>query len=394
MRQSPWQLFRFAFIYLNSQPTAYLIPPLLAGAGYLGWISIIGAMICSLLLLYCTVRLGMADPETSWLYFGERIVGKWPHTLVLILIVFWIITYVAVDIESFTLFYGSNYMRATPQWVIQIVLGFVIIITARWGIVPLIYMADGLFFLTIFSIVLTLASFSKDAHYDWLPGMITHHNFGSVWKQILFSLSFVGEWIVFLFLAPLIKINRQAFRNLACSVMLITLAVVIEWGLTLLNFGLELARILQYPLVELIRSSITGLLGNSDPIIIGLWATSMFIHSSFLLQIGAHIMAKLLNVHGLEMEKPLITLLGGSASISAYQLGLNPALYQKQFSSFAAVLFWIVIALIPVVYLIILKFKGGLKPKPAGIGSDQASNIKGNTASNHSDRGLPGDYSR
>ncbi|MBO2943669.1 GerAB/ArcD/ProY family transporter [Paenibacillus sp. F411] len=382
MRQTPWQLFRFAFIYLNTQPTAYLLPTLLTVAGYLGWISVLGALILSLLILWCTMAVGKASPQDSWLNFGEQIVGKWPHRLFLVIIILWVIIYVAIDIESYTLFYGTNYMRATPQWVIQLILGPVIIITARWGLVPLIYMADGLFFLTLATLVLVLSTFAGDAHFNWLPGLITHTHYGDAAKGIFITLSFIGEWFVFLVLAPLIQMDRRAFRNLSCAILLLTLSVLLEWVLILLNLGLKLSSEIQYPLIELMRSSITGVLGNADPLIIGLWATSMFIHSAFLLQVGARIMTRLLSIHDSEMEKPFITLLGGTASVAAYQFAQNPALYQENFDSMVAVVFWLLVDCIPVIYWIVLKLRGGIsKPGSSSAASDSDS---GNNSSQQS----------
>ncbi|KKO53657.1 GerAB/ArcD/ProY family transporter [Paenibacillus sp. DMB20] len=355
MKTSSWQTFRFAFIYINSQPTAYLIAPIIGTSAYLGWAAILVGGGLSLIPLWCSVRLGMYRPDQAWLDFGEEIVGKWPHRLVLALLVFWAVLYVSTDIESFTLFYGSNYMRETPQWFIHVMTTLVIIFTARRGFATLVYMSDGLFFLTLIMLVLVLTAFFKDADIHQLTGLITHRNFGSAAKDSIFVFSFLGEWLVFLFIAPYLQIGWRTLRNLASACILVTIAVTLQWLLTFLSFGPHLGKLMQYPLVELIRSSVTGLLGNTDPLLIGLWSTSMFIHSAFLLQVGARCLAKILRVQ--QMHAPLITVLGGTAAAFAYQFSRNPTLYQINFNSPPIVLFWVLVLFTPVYYWIVLIFR-------------------------------------
>lgn len=355
MIKSPWQTFRFAFIYLNSQPTAYLIPILISSSAYIGWMAILLGSLLSMFILWCTIRLGMWDRERAWVDFGEQIVGKWIHSLVLLLITFWAVTYVAVDIESFTLFYGSNYMRETPQWFIQVILGIVIIVTARWGFKTIVYLSDGLFFFTIVALVLTISSFAKDADLHMLPGFITHHNYGTLTKDTFIVLSFLGEWIVFLFIAPYIQIGWRTMRNLFCAAVLVNIAVTLQWTLTLLNFGPHLAKMMQFPLIELLRSSVTGLLGNIDSLIVGLWSSSMFIHSAFLIHIAARCFAKLLRTQ--KMELTFITLFGGSATVAAFQFSRDPTRYQENTSLLSTSLFWVIVECIPVIYWIVTLFR-------------------------------------
>lgn len=350
MKSTSWQTFRFAFVYIHSQPTAYLITPLIATSAYLGWLSILAGGLLGLLILWFSIRLGMYSSDRSWVEFGHEIAGKWIHRLVLALLVFWAVTYSSTDIESFTLFYGSNYMRETPQWFIHIIVTVVIIFTARRGFATLVYMSDGLFLISLTAMVLTFASFFKDADIHQFTGLFRHRNFGSLAKDSLFVFTFLGEWLVFLFIAPYLQIGWRTLRNLASACVLVTLAVTIQWTLTFINFGPHLGRLLQYPLVELIRSSVSGLLGNSDPLLIGLWATSMFMHSAFLLQIAARCLAKLTGVR--QLHGPLITILGGTAAIFAYQYARNPIIYQDDFTSFKTTLFTVFVQCIPLYYWI------------------------------------------
>lgn len=355
MKTTSWQTFRFAFIYINSQPTAYLITPIIATSAYLGWAAILAGGVLSLIPLWCSVRLGMYRPNQAWLDFGEEIIGKWLHRLVLGLLVFWTLVYVSTDIESFTLFYGSNYMMETPQWFIHVITTLVIIFTARRGFATIVYMSDGLFFLTVIMLVLVLSSFFREADVHQLTGLITHYNFGSAAKDSVFVFTFLGEWLVMLFIAPYLQIGWRTLRNLASACILVTIAVTIQWILTFLNFGPHLGKLLQYPFTDIIQSSVSELMGNIDPLLIGLWSTSMFIHSAFLLQVGARCLAKILRIQ--QMHAPLITILGGIAAVFAYQFARNPTLYHINFSSPPIVVFWVLVLFIPVYYWIVLLFR-------------------------------------
>lgn len=354
MRNTPWQLFRFGFIYLNAIPTGFLVGPLLQNSAYLGWISILSGYIMSLVLLWFMVRIGLLDPQRPWIDFGDKLVSKWVHLPIIALIFFWSINYVAMDIEFFTLFFNTNYMRESPQWVVLLVAGLVILVTARWGMETLIYVSDGLFIVIVVVIVAINLFFFKEANPEMLTALIKHRNFDSVFKDSLFCLTFLAEWTVFLFLAPYIKFDRKSFRNLAAAGILVAISIMLQWATAILNFGPYLGRVMQYPLIELMRSA-SGILGNSDPLIIGLWSSSLFLHSAFLIHVGARCLATLLKLK--HMDAPLIAILSGSAIVLAYQYSQDPLQFLENLNSLSMVMFFLLIAFIPVFYWIISLFR-------------------------------------
>ncbi|MEJ9218275.1 GerAB/ArcD/ProY family transporter [Paenibacillus glucanolyticus] len=354
MRNTPWQLFRFGFVYLNAIPTGFLISPILWNSAYLGWASILGGYALSLILLWFTVKVGLWDPHKPWLDFGSQLVSKWIHFPIVFLVMFWAINYVGMDIEGFTLFFDTNYMRETPQWFVLLIVGLVVTISARWGLETMIYISDGLFIVIVIAIVFMNMFFFKEAHFDMAIAMVRHHNYGSTIKDALFCLSFFAEWIVFLFLAPYLKFDRRSFRNLAAAGLLVTIGMLLQWASTLLNFGPYLGRELQYPLVELMRAA-SGFLGNSDPLMIGLWSSSMFLHSAFLIHISARCLAKLFQLN--HMDGPLIAIIGGTAIVIAYQYSQNPIRFMGDFNSFGMAVFFILMEFIPIFYWIASLFR-------------------------------------
>ncbi|MFE0557386.1 GerAB/ArcD/ProY family transporter [Paenibacillus sp. NPDC058910] len=354
MRNTPWQLFRFGFVYLNAIPTGFLISPLLWNSAYLGWAAILGGYVMSLIFLWFTVKLALWDPQKPWIDFGSKLVSNWIHIPIVALVFFWSINYIGMDIESFTLFFDTNYMRETPQWFVLLIVGLVVMITTRWGMETMIYISDGLFLVIVIAIVSMNMFFFKEAHFDMMIAMVRHHNYESAVKDALFCLSFFAEWIIFLFLAPYIQFNRKSFRNLAAAGILVTIGILLQWASALLNFGPYLGREMQYPLVELMRAA-SGFLANADPLIIGLWSSSMFFHSAFLIHVSVSCLAKLFNLK--QMDGPLIAIVGGTAIVIAYQYSQNPIRFLQDFNSFEMVMFFILIELIPVFYWIASLFR-------------------------------------
>ncbi|GAB6926745.1 hypothetical protein JCM10914A_07280 [Paenibacillus sp. JCM 10914] len=360
MTRTPGQLFRLGFVYLNAIPTGFLISPLLWGSAYLGWAAIMGGYALSLILLWFTVKVGMWDPHRPWIDFGSKLVGPWIHIPVVVLVLFWAINYLGMDIEGFALFFDTNYMRETPQWFVILIVGLVITITARWGLETMIYISDGLFIIIVLSIIFMNMFFFKEANFDMVIAMTRHHNYGSVVKDAIFCLSFFAEWLVFLFVAPYIQLDRKSFRSLAAAGLLVTIAVLLQWASALLNFGIYFGRELQYPLVELMRAA-SGFLGNSDPLMIGLWSSSMFLHSAFLVHISVRCLAKLLRLK--QMDAPLIALIGGIGVVLAYQYSRNPVLFMKEYNSFSIAVFFILIECIPILYWVATLFRRKRKKK-------------------------------
>ncbi|GGH21289.1 hypothetical protein GCM10008013_19120 [Paenibacillus segetis] len=315
----------------------------------------------NMILVLCTYKLGNLMSGQSWVEFGEKMDGKWGHRVVLLLLVFWGVYYVSFDIEQFTLFYGTIYMRETPPWFLQFIIGIVIWVTVRWGFSTLVYIADGAFIITLLGIIFLLVIFSRDANLQMLPALVTHHDFRNVYKDALGVVSWIGEWFIFLFIMPHYPFDKKILRYLMLSNLLVTFAVLLTWLLVLLNFGPHYGSKLKYPILELILStSSEGLVGNADPLFIGLWASSLIIHDAFLIYVAVSCLSRLLKI---KERKPLITLLVGTATVAAFQFSRNITSFQSQSSELGFIAFWIIVNCIPVYYLIILLFRGRLSKK-------------------------------
>lgn len=361
MRSTSFQSFRFACIYMLTIPLAFMIPPLIATSNYQGWILILLGGAINVVLILCTYKLGKKASKSSWADFGEKVAGKWGHRIIQAVLLFWSVYYVSLDMEQFTLFYGFVYMRETPPWFLQLMVGIVIWIVARWGFASMVYIADGTFMIILIGIAFLLVVLSGDADYQMLPALFNHFDIGTISKDVISVISWIGEWFVFLYMLPEVTFDKKTLRNLLLSNALVIFAVLLTWLLVLLNFGPHYGSHLKYPVLQLIRgTSFTGIIGNADPVFIGLWVMSMVVHDAFLIYIGVTCMSKLFKI---KETKPLLTLLMGTAIVAAYQYSRNTTTYQKDLAEQAFILFWVLIDGLPLYYLLLGLIRRSVKKK-------------------------------
>ena len=349
MRTSNWQIFRFCLVFFNSQSSIFLIPILVTSSGYQGWISIFSGCLMGLLLLFLTMRLGRLGKERGWIDFGQQIMGKWLHKLMVLLLLSWCIYYTSYDIENFVLFFASNFMRGTPPLFIQLVIGLVIMYTASLGVATIIYMADGVFLIILAATLFSVYLFLPHAEFAMLPALIHYHEPGLAFRDTITVTSWFAEWVIFLFVAPELRISNKMMRKLMAAQIVNACIVFLGWLMTLLNFGPHLGQELNYPFLEMVRSSShDAILGNLDPILIGIWSASMFIHSSFLIYVAYTCALYLTNQKGKQFMIPFLTVI--SITI-AYLYSQNITKYFKDFSSHITVAYWLLVECIPVYYL-------------------------------------------
>ncbi|KGE17162.1 GerAB/ArcD/ProY family transporter [Paenibacillus wynnii] len=360
MQTTRWQLFRFTLIYLCSQVTVFLIPILITTSSYQGWIALLAGFALSVIILMFTIHVGMLRPNQAWVDFGRDIVGKWGHRFVLVILLCWCIYFVAFDIQNFVLFFGSNYLRGTPPLFLQCVLGLVIMYTASLGFTALVYMADGIFLIFCAAIVFSLFIFLPNAEFSMLPALIHYHEPGIAVKDSFVVMSWFAEWVVFLFVVPDLKMEARMFKKIFLAGLAVLIIVLLDWLMTLLHFGPHLGKDLNYPLVDMVRSSSQDdILSNIDPLLIGVWSSSMFIHSSFLIYVAFRCVSNLTKGRGSKYIIPaLITV---SVAI-AYIYSRNIASYFIHYKSFTTALIWLFVECIPVYYSIgaFIRFRKGM----------------------------------
>lgn len=363
MRTTKWQMARFSIVFMGSQTTMFMIPDLIESSSYQGWYGLLIGGCLALITLFFTIQVGKLNPDAGWVDFGAEIIGKWVHRAMVIVLLCWCIYYTAFDIENFVMFFGANYLRNTPHLFIQILTGLVIMYTAHLGLASIIYMSEGIALVFIFSTILSIYLFIQNANSSMLPAFIHYHDAHTIFRDSITGISWFGEWVVFLFIAPELKFSNQMMKRLSVASILLLAIVLLGWLMTMLNFGPHLGKELWYPYLELIRShSNDDLLGNTDPLLIGIWSASMFIHSSFMIYAAYKCTLYLTKQ---KMKNFLIPILTGCSITIAYLYSENLEMFTTVYYSFNTVLLWIAVELIPMYYFIVamLRMKLGKKLK-------------------------------
>lgn len=361
MQTTKWQITRFSIVYLGSQSTMFLVPGLIESSGYQGWIGILAYYALALIPLFFTVQIGKLKAGAGWVVSGEEITGKWVHRMIVLLLLCWCVYYASYDIENFVLFFGSNYLRGTPPLLIQLLIGLVIMYTAHLGVTSIVYMSDGISLIFVASTMLSIYLFIQHANYAILPAFLHYHDPFIAFKDSLTVMSWLGEWVVFLFVAPELKISKSTMKKLALGGMCVMLTILLGWVMTLLNFGAYLGKELAFPYLQLVRSSSNNeLLGNSDPLLIGIWSASMFIHSSFLIYVASKCAAYLT---GQRAKKLLIPGLTVCSVTIAYLYSRNLARYDHDYYSFNTALVWLIVEFIPMYYFFVLMLRKKRQPQ-------------------------------
>lgn len=188
-----------------------------------------------------------------------------------------------------------------------------------------------------------------------LPAFIHYHDPGIALKDSIVVMSWFGEWIVLLFVVPDLKLEAKMLKRLVLTGIFVLVTVLIGWSLTMMSFGPHLGQELQYPFLELVRSAKQdNLLGNSDPLLIGIWSSSMFIHSSFLIYVASRCVSGLFNTKARKMYIPFLTI----ASITiAFLYSRHIGSYYKHYNSYAIVVIWLIVESIPIYYAITAFFR-------------------------------------
>ncbi|WP_340023351.1 GerAB/ArcD/ProY family transporter [Paenibacillus sp. FSL K6-1096] len=319
---------------------------------------ILGGLL-ALIPLFFTIQTGKLKPGTGWVDFGGEIVGQWLHKAVVFLLLGWCIYYVSYDIQNFVLFFGGNYLRGTPPLFIQIVIGLVIMYTAHLGFSSIVYMSDGIALIFIFSTLFSVYLFIQNANFAMLPAFIHYYNPHSLFKDSISVLSWLGEWVVFLFIAPELKLSNRMLKRFSVTTVILIVIMLLGWAMTMLNFGPYLGKDLQYPYLQLVQtSSSADLMGNADPLLIGIWSFSMFIHSAFLIYVAYKCALYLWKQKAEAYYIPVMTF---CSIIIAYLYSKNVAKYTHDYYAFSTQIIWLNIEFIPMYYYIVaaIRMKAG-----------------------------------
>ncbi|MCG7382656.1 GerAB/ArcD/ProY family transporter [Paenibacillus sp. ACRRY] len=343
------QAYRFMFVYLYSEPVAFLLQRLFKMSGYQGWLSTIGGFLLSLIFLIFTYKLGSLYPDKPWLSFGEKIVGKSVHQIYIGLIIMLCIYLLSIDVENFIVFLQSMYLPETPIWLTAGITLLCVSLSARSGLFTIVFMSEGIFVVQLITSTFLVPTVGGGGNPGILTSMLTHHELSEIIFGSLSTMPWFSEWMMFLFLAPAIAFRRNMLKSMFFAGGTVVIFIIVFWMFTLMNFGPYVAASFRYPLLEMIRFARYGdFLDNLDPVLIAIWSTTMFTRSSFLLYVASVCLSKLV---GIKQQKSFVYLLGGTAAAIVLQYAKDAASYELAIRSYAVPVYTVIIESMPILYI-------------------------------------------
>ncbi|AIQ46741.1 hypothetical protein R70723_13330 [Paenibacillus sp. FSL R7-0273] len=357
------QLVMLLTIYLYSEAAAFLISPIIKTASYSTVFAVIIGGVLGLLIVLVSAALARKNEREYFAVFGKYIVGKWVHTLLILLLIGYMLHRASMGMRNIEDFLMVNHLPTTPESVIAILLGIAVALTVRAGIQAIARIAEVIFFVNVLLfVVLTPLLMGIELHIPMLRAFVTNFDLNRTAAGTLQATPWFGDAFVVLFIYPhlkqQIKIRRAAFWGAVFSMILILSYLVPS----LLAFGPELGGKMTYPVMEYVRSMrIADFIETLDPFLTILYIPALLLKISLLVYAAVISLARLLSLHD---YKPLA--LSVSAAVVGYSVHF--ANNTAELLNFMTV-YWpsyaLCMQLIPLLYWLVAKIrgKGAAQPK-------------------------------
>lgn len=348
------QLYMLFTLYLFTTILGFRIASLVTEAGFSTWFPLLLGAFGGLVLTYFSYRLAMRRPTQFFGLYGKEIVGKWIHYPLILIMMFsnlFSASYVLREMQDFMV---EVYLPETPDWAVTILFGICIAYAVRSGVQTIFRCAQGIFFLSVFGMLLVPLFVSRDMNAEMLVAFINHFDWKGIWNATYFVTALFGEMTMCLVFFPYVKQPEKTMRSLRWAVISAVIIILSSLIPSLLVFGPHLTANLIYPELELIRYIRAGsFLENMDPVLIAVWLTSLFIKISLFLY-GAVLL--LTQTFSLQDHKPFtLSMTGMMIGLSLYMARSNMELAHVMFHG--EITFLIVTEVIPILYLVVDLFR-------------------------------------
>ncbi|MFZ7947032.1 MULTISPECIES: GerAB/ArcD/ProY family transporter [Bacillaceae] len=311
---------------------------------------------------FFTIKLAKRRPTEFISHYGKEIFPSWIHYLFMGIYCFSFLHISAFILREYEDFFVQTYLPETPNWAIGIILGFVVAVTARSGVVTLFRTAQGLFFLVIIADILITAFIGKELKWDRWMAFVTNHSWNNIYKGSFYTIPFFGEVVILVFLFPYLSQKSKTHKSVIWAISLSLLFIIINMVFLLLLFGPNLASHTTYPMLEMVRYiRIADFIENLDPFLISIWSTTIYLKISIMFYLSVQILAHLFH---LKDHRPLVfSLAAVMVALSLQMSGGTSSLTSFFTESWAAYSYFI--EGIPILYLLMDTLKRSIKKRSA-----------------------------
>lgn len=347
---TPTQLYMLFSQYLFTTILGFRQGSLVEEAGFGVWVSLLVGSFGGLILTYCSYRLAIRRPTRFFGHYGKEIIGKWLHYPLVLTMIFSFLYSAAFVLREMQDFMVEVFLPDTPDWAVTAIFSICVAYAVRSGIQTIFRCAQGIFFVTLFGMLLIPIFVMGEMNQDMAIAFLNHFQKEGIGNASYFVAALYGQMGFILFLLPFFSHPHKTMKSLGWASFTSIIIILSNLIPTILIFGPELTSNLIYPELELIRYIRAGyFLENLDPVLIAIWLTSLFIKISLFLYVAV---LALTHTFGLHDHRPL------SLSMTAIMVGLS--LYMVKTGADLAhllvhgeVTFLIVTESIPILYLLV-----------------------------------------
>ncbi|ULL18560.1 spore gernimation protein [Paenibacillus sp. H1-7] len=349
-RVTQLQIYMLFTQYLFTTMIGFLMGTLIEKGGYAAWLSLIAGAAGGVFLTYISYRLAIRRPTRFFGHYGHTIIGKWLHYPLVALMIFSFLFSAAFVMRELQDFISDVYLSNTPAWAVASVFGICVAYAVRSGITTIFRAAQGIFFLSIFGVLIVPLFVGEGMNPDMLIALTNHFKLKGIWSGTYLVTALYGQMNFILFLLPYFAKPGTTMRSIGWAAATSIFIILTHMIPTLLIFGPHLSANLFFPELELISYvRIGSFLENLDPILISVWLSSLFIKISLFVFVSV---IALTHTFGLQDHKPFSFSMT-AAMITLCLLMARTAPELSEALNHGEMTFLIITECIPIVYLLV-----------------------------------------
>ena len=320
---TPNQITLFLIIYFLSTFIGFFTVQLINNAQYDSLLVICISGLVGCIYAFLCVKLANRRPEEFIVHYGKEIFPNWIHLFLMGFIFFFCLHACSTLLKEYADFLIQVYLPETPEWAIGTVLGIVIAITARLGIVTLFRAAQGLFYIILLALLINGIFLGKELNFDRWIAFVTNHTLPGILKGSYFTTPFIGELGLFVFIFPFFTKKNKILKSFVWGIIFACFLIMTHIAQLLLLFGPNLVSHLSFPMLEMVRFiRIANFIENLDPLLIAIWSTMVYLKISFFFYLSAFILAQIFR---LKDHRPLTFSLAAITVVTSVRLSENAA---------------------------------------------------------------------
>ncbi|WP_256759943.1 endospore germination permease [Cohnella sp. WQ 127256] len=278
------QVYMLFTQYLFTTTIGFHMSPLIQMSQYNAWVSILLGAAVGLAMTYGSFRLAMRRPDRFLGEYGKGIVGRWLHFPLILFMIFVFLFLAAYILRQLLDLIIQVYLPNTPIWAAATLFGICLVYAVHSGIETIFRAAQGMFFLSIVSILLVPLFIHKQIDKDMAIALITHFDLRQVMSGGYIMASLFGELTFIAFLFPYFASKKKTMKSIGGATLTSIIIILANLIPTILIFGSDLTANLTYPELELLRyANPRSFLAHFDPALIAVWITSIFIKISLFI---------------------------------------------------------------------------------------------------------------